>query len=98
MRVLGSAVLGTGVLALFLWLCSYSWILGVTPPTPWIDPEVSPWLAAEIGAVVAGGLSLSAGLLLRLVAGARSSRASLYGAAVGGLVMVATLASLLAPA
>ena len=57
LSVLNRMVLGLGGLAAFFWLASYSWIVGLALPTHWIWPDVSPWLIAELAAVVVGAVS-----------------------------------------
>jgi hypothetical protein len=91
-------VLGLGCLAVFLWLTSYSWVVGLTPPTRWIAPEASPWQVVEVAAVAVGAASLVSGLLLAWRSPAARRRLPLLAAVSGGLVAAATLLSLLAPA
>lgn len=98
MPVLRPVVLGLGCLALLLWLASYSWVVGVAPPTRWVSPEASPWLVVEIAAVAVGAVSLGSGLLLAWRSPAGQRRTPLLAAALGGFAAAATLLSLLAPA
>ena len=98
MRALRPVVLGLGCLALFLWLSSYSWVVGLAPPTRWISPDSSPWLVAEIAAVGVGLLSLGSGLLLTWRSPAEQRRTPLLAAALGGFVTLASLLSLFSPA
>ena len=98
MRALRPVVLALGGLAVLLWLTSYSWIVGLTPPTAWISTEASPWLVAEIAAVGVGAVSLGAGLLLAWRSPAEQRRAPLLAAGLGGFASVVTLLSLLAAA
>jgi hypothetical protein len=77
-------VLALGVLAVALWLLSYSWLLGLTPPTRWISREASPWWIAEVGAAAVGGLALVGGVLL----GKRSGKIARWGAGLGAFALV----------
>jgi hypothetical protein len=90
-------VLGLGVLAVLLWLLSYSWLVGVTPPTRWISRDASPWWISEVAAVAVGALALLGGLLLRTrVPGA--GRAARWAAGLGAFALVMSAASLAWPA
>jgi hypothetical protein len=86
-------VLGLAVLSVAFWAASYSWLLGLTPPTGWLS-AASPWLVMEVAAVVTGALALVAGVLLARIAGCR--RAGATAAWLGGVALLATTASLLA--
>lgn len=97
MSVLNRMVLGLGGLAVFFWLASYSWIVGLALPTHWIWPDVSPWLIAELAAVVVGAVSLCAGLLLAWRSPSEELRRTpLLGAVLGGVAMALSLLSLVA--
>ena len=82
MRSLRWPLLGLGVLSVVLWLLSYSWLVGVTPPTRWIRRDASPWLVSEVAAVVVGAVALVAWLALRR--SAARGRAARWGAILGG--------------
>ena len=86
-------MLALAVLSDAFWAASYSWLLGLTPPTGWLS-AASPWLVMEVAAVVTGALALVAGALLARRAGGR--RAGTVAAWLGGFALVATAASLLA--
>jgi hypothetical protein len=86
-------VLGLAVVSLFFWAASYSWLLGLTPPTSWLT-AASPWLVMEVAAVVTGALALVTGLLLTRLTSTR--RAGVTAAWLGGFALLATAASLLA--
>ena len=96
--MLRSVTLGLGCLAVLLWLTSYSWVVGLTPPTRWISPDVSPWLVVEVAAVAVGAVSLGSGLLLAWRAPAAQRRTPLLAAGLGGFAAVVTLLSLMAAA
>ena len=98
MQQLRWPVLALGVLSVVLWLASYSWLLGVQLPTQWISRELSPWLIAEIAAVVTGAVSLVGGLLLARWSTRDVRRMPLWAAGLGGFAMVLTLVSLVMPA
>lgn len=55
---------GLSLVSLSCWLLSFSWIIGVTPPTRWLSEGSSPWWVAEIAAVGFGGCALILGGLL----------------------------------
>ena len=94
MKQVRRAVLALGLLSILLWLASYSWILGVTPPTQGISDTASPWWIAELAAVPAGALAVVGGLVVagRSPRGAR--RVPLWGAALGGFAAALSLWSL----
>jgi hypothetical protein len=83
-----------GVLSVVLWLASYSWILGLTPPTQWISSTASPWWVAEVAAVVAGVLSLVAGLVVAMRSAGGARRFALWAAALGGFAATMSLLGL----
>jgi hypothetical protein len=85
--------LGLAVLSLVFWAASYSWLLGLTPPTSWLG-AASPWLVMEVAAVVTGAPALVAGVLL--ARRAQTRRVGLVAAWLGGFALIATMASLLA--
>jgi hypothetical protein len=91
-------VLALGVLSVVLWLASYSWLVGVTPPTQWISRELSPWLIAEIAAVATGAAALAGGLLLARGSTGAARRIPIVAAALGGFALVTTALSLAMPA
>lgn len=94
MSVVRSVVLGLAGLAVFFWLASYSWIVGLAPPTRWISSDASPWLIAEIAAVLLGVVSLCAGLLLAWRSPSGQRRTPLLAAALGGFATAMTMLSL----
>ena len=98
MQQLRWPVLTLGVLSVVLWLTSYSWLLGITPPTQWISRELSPWLLAEFAAVATGAVALVGGLLLARGSTGRARRLPITAAVLGGFAMVVTLLSLAMPA
>jgi hypothetical protein len=87
-------VLGVGVLSVVLWLASYSWLLGLTPPLEWISPGSSPWLIAESAAVVVGALAVAGGLLLLRT----SRRVAVWAASLGGGAALLSALSIAWPA
>jgi hypothetical protein len=84
------------VLSVLFWAASYSWLLGLTPPTRWIGTSASPWLVMEIAAVATGALALPAGLLLGARTRGGTRRTGFRAAWLGGFAFVATAASLAA--
>ncbi len=88
------AVLGIAVASVLFWAASYSWLLGLTPPTRWISSTASPWLVMEIAAVVTGALALVAGVLSAARADGRARRTAVRAAWLGGFALIATTASL----
>ena len=92
MRLLRWPVLGMTVVSVVLWLASYSWLVGVTPPLEWISPGSSPWFIAEVAAAAVGALVVVGGLLLL-----RTSRTTaLWSASVGAVVTALSLLSITA--
>lgn len=94
MKQLRWAAMALGVLSVVLWLASYSWILGLTPPTRWISRTASPWWVAEVAAVGAGVLSLVAGLVVAMRSAGPARRFPLWAAALGGFAAAMSLLSL----
>ena len=94
MKQLRWAAMALGVLSVVLWLASYSWILGLTPPTRWISDTASPWWVAEVAAVGAGVLSLVAGLTVAMLSAGGARRFPLWAAALGGFAATMSLLSL----
>jgi hypothetical protein len=86
------------VLSVMLWLASYSWLLGLTPPTRWLSPGASPWLVVEVAAAGAGALSLVAGLLTSRLSRGEASRSGRLAASLGGFAMGMSLLSVALPA
>lgn len=87
-------MLGLAVVSVVFWAASYSWLLGLTPPTRWLSATASPWLVMEISAVVTGAVAVLGGVLLARRADSR--RAAIRGIWLGGFAFLATTASLLA--
>jgi hypothetical protein len=94
MRQLSRAAIAAGFVSVALWLASYSWMLGLTPPTRWISRTASPWWVAEVAAVGAGTLSVVAGVVVATRSTGRDRRLSLWAAALGGGVAALSLLSL----
>jgi hypothetical protein len=87
-------VLGLGVVSVVLWLTSYSWLVGFTPPLQWVSPGGSPWLIAEAAAAVAGTVAVIGGLLLL-----RSSRRlAVWAITLGAVAAVLSVLSIAWPA
>jgi hypothetical protein len=89
-------VVTLGVTAVTAWLLSYSWLLGVVLPMPALDLAVSPWLVAEILAVIAGAGAAA----VPLAAGARPAAApmsrrartwAVLGGVAGGLALLSLM-------
>jgi hypothetical protein len=87
-RPLRWPVLGLGVLSVVLWLASYSWLLGLTPPLEWVSPGSSPWFVAEAAAVVVGAVAVVGGLLLLRTARRAAWWAIALGAVAAGLSLL----------
>jgi hypothetical protein len=87
-------VLGLAVLSVVFWVASYSWLVGLTPPTRWVSPTASPWLVMEIAAAATGAAALVGGVLLARRASDRIRRAGVRAACLGGFALVATCVSL----
>lgn len=98
MRRVRATVLAVAVLSDLLWLSSYSWIVGLVPPTGWISEDWSPWFLAEVAAVGAGALAVVTGGLLALCAGAGARRTPMVAVGLGGFAAVMSLLSLAMPA
>ena len=97
MRLLRGSALVLGLLGFVLWLASYSWLLGLTPPTRSLFPDSSPWFVAEAAAVPTGALALALGLGTAWRSAAEHRRVPHVGAALGGFAMVMSLLSITAP-
>ena len=87
-------MLGLALLSVLFWAASYSWLLGLTPPTRWVSPTASPWLVMEIAAVATGAAALVGGVLLARRATDDIRRAGIRAAWLGGFALVATSVSL----
>lgn len=98
MLLMRRLALPLGVLSIMLWLASYSWLLGLTPPTRWLAPDTSPWLVAEIAAAGTGAVSLVAGLLIARSSRGKALRAARLAMASGGFAMAMSLLSIAQPA
>jgi hypothetical protein len=88
------SVLGLAVLSMGFWAASYSWVVGLTPPTRWISATASPWLIMEIAAVGFGASALISGILLARRASEGTRRAAILAAWLGGFALTATGLSL----
>jgi hypothetical protein len=95
-RVLSHVVVGLAALAMLLWLASYSWIVGLTPPTRWISAEASPWLVAETAAALLGLVALCVGSLVAWRSPSGERRSPLLAAATGGFAMAMSVVSIAA--
>jgi hypothetical protein len=84
-----------GIVAVVAWLMSYSWLLGAIIPMPDIPFAVSPWLLAELVAVLVGFSAVV--VALAGAGGFRGmSRRAGAGAVMGGLAAALALLSLTA--
>ncbi|MGN6575180.1 MAG: hypothetical protein ACTHKG_05795 [Nocardioides sp.] len=96
MQALRMLAIGLGGMAVLLWLASYSWIVGLAPPTRWISADASPWLVAETAAAVLGLGALGTGSLVAWRSPAGTRRAPLVAAASGGFAMTLSVLSIVA--
>jgi hypothetical protein len=83
---------GLAVVSVVFWAASYSWMLGLTPPTQWLSETTSPWLVMEVAAVVTGAVAVLGGVLL--ARRGRTRRAGVRAMWLGGFAVVATTVSL----
>ena len=88
---------GSALSSVVFWAAPYSWLIGYTPPVRWISGTASPWLVMEIAAVVTGAVAAIAGAVLARGSSERTRRTGILSLWLGGLVLVATTASLAAP-
>ena len=86
------------LLSVSCWLASYSWLLGLEPPTRTVLPGVSPWWLAEAAAVPLGAGAVVLGLVGARRASGLERRVSRSAAIVAGAAAVLALLSLLTPA
>jgi hypothetical protein len=93
-RVAIGTVLLLGVLSVVLWAASYSWLVGLTPPTEWISRTASPWLVAEVAAVVVGVPAVVGGLVLAGRRGNGGRRTAVWAVALAGFATTASAVSL----
>jgi hypothetical protein len=98
LQVLRWPVLGLGVLSMLLWLASYSWLVGLTPPLQWLDRGSSPWLIAEAAAAVTGALAVLGGLILVRGAAPGPRGTAVWAASLGAVAMVLSVLSIAWPA
>ncbi len=98
MRLLRWPVLGLSVLSVLLWLASYSWLIGLTPPLHWLSPGSSPWLIAEVAAAVTGALAVLGGLVLIRSAYPDTRRTAKWAVSLGAVAMVLSVLSVAWPA
>ena len=82
-----------GALAVAAWLASYSWLLGAVIPMQGLDFSPSPWLIAEVVAVVVGAAAVVVALA-GSVDGVRVRRRARVGAVMGGVAATLALLSL----
>jgi hypothetical protein len=87
-------VVGVSVLSIVLWLASYGWLVGFTPPLEWVSPGSSPWLIAESAAVVTGAVAVLGGLLLVRTC----RRPAIWAVSLGAVATVLSLLSIAWPA
>jgi hypothetical protein len=78
------------LLSVVLWLASYSWLLGLTPPLEWISPGDSPWFIAEAAAIPIGAVAVAGGLLLRRT----SRRVAIWAVSLGAVAAVLSALSI----
>jgi hypothetical protein len=90
--------LGLGVLSVLLWLASYSWLVGLTPPLQWLSPGSSPWLIAEAAAAVTGALAVLGGLLVIRGPASGARRNAIWAVSLGAVAMVLSVLSIAWPA
>ncbi|MGY1723202.1 hypothetical protein [Blastococcus sp. SYSU DS0533] len=87
-------VLALAVLGLVSWAASYSWVLGLTPPTRWLSPTASPWWVMEVAALITGLAALVGGVLLARRGSAPSRRTGIRATWLAGFTLVATTAGM----
>ena len=93
------AATGLALTGLVCWLASYSWLVGLEPPTRWLFPARSPWWVAEVAAVPTGAAALVLGLLAaRDGRGAERRRARTAAFVVGGTAAALSALSIAVPA
>ncbi len=98
MQSLRWPALGLGVLSVLLWLASYSWLVGLTPPLQWLTPGSSPWLIAEAAAAVTGALAVLGGLLVIRGCASGPPRTAIWAVSLGAVAMVLSVLSIAWPA
>jgi hypothetical protein len=91
-------VLGFGVLSVLLWLASYSWLVGLTPPLQWLSRGSSPWLIAEAAAAVTGALAVLGALVLVRSSAPGTRRTAIWALSLGAVAMVLSVLSIAWPA
>lgn len=83
------ASIGLALAGVVCWLASYSWMVGLEPPTERLFPGRSPWWVAEVAAVPLGAAACVLGLLAAREAEGpdrrRARTAALVGAAAAAL-------------
>jgi hypothetical protein len=83
------ASIALAVAGVVCWLASYSWMVGLEPPTSGLFPGRSAWWVAEVAAVPLGSAALVLGLLAARgsqgPARRRARMAAFAGGAAGGL-------------
>ena len=83
---------------LFCWLLSFSWIVGITPPTRWLSEDASPWWIAELAAAAVGACALVLGVLVLRASRPGSRRLPLIAVILGGSVAVLSILEMARPA
>lgn len=80
------------------WLASYSWMIGLVPPTEALFPGRSPWWVAEVAAVPLGAGALVLGLIAARGAEGPARRRARTAAFAGGAAAALAALSLSLPA
>lgn len=92
------APIGLAVAGVLCWLASYSWVIGLEPPTGGLFPGRSGWWVAEAVAVPLGGAALVLGVLAARGAEGPARRRARTAAFVGGAAAALSALSLALPA
>ena len=91
------AAMVLALLCVVCWLASYSWLLGLEPPTRAVLPEASPWWVAEAVAVPLGVGAVVLGTWGARTASGLERRVSCAAAIVAGVAAALASLSLLMP-
>jgi hypothetical protein len=83
-------VLALAALAVAFWTASYSWVLGLTPPTRWLSATASPWGLMELAALATGAAALAGGVLLARRGDGAGRRTGIRATWLAGFALVAT--------
>ncbi|SEL15868.1 hypothetical protein SAMN04515665_10913 [Blastococcus sp. DSM 46786] len=87
-------VLALAVLGLAFWAASYSWVLGLTPPTRWLSATAPPWGVMEVAALATGAAALVGGVLLARRGVGPARRTGILAIWEAGFTLVATTAGM----